>query len=77
MLNYIDRYILAAVEPENHDVEAFPGLLDRGEDGSDTGPWLSNLFDVLNTPEDRRQRALDEDLAGRGKTMRFAGSGEV
>jgi hypothetical protein len=32
------------------------------EDGSDTGPWLSNLFDVLNTPEDRRQRALDEDL---------------
>jgi len=32
------------------------------EDGSDTGPWLSNLFDVLNTPEDRRQKALDEDL---------------
>jgi len=32
------------------------------EDGSDTGQWLSNLFDVLNTPEDRRQRALDEDL---------------
>lgn len=32
------------------------------EDGSDTGPWLSNLFDVLNTPEDRRQHALDEDL---------------
>jgi hypothetical protein len=32
------------------------------EDGSDTGLWLSSLFDVLNTPEDRRQRALDEDL---------------
>lgn len=32
------------------------------EDGSDTGQWLSNLFDVLNTPEDRRQQALDEDL---------------
>ena len=32
------------------------------EDGSDTGQWLSSLFDVLNTPEDRRQRALDEDL---------------
>lgn len=32
------------------------------EDGSDTGGWLSNLFDVLNAPEDRRQRALDEDL---------------
>lgn len=32
------------------------------EDGSDTGPWLSNLFDTLNTPENRRQTALDEDL---------------
>jgi hypothetical protein len=32
------------------------------EDGSDTGPWLGNLFDVLNTPENRRQKALDEDL---------------
>lgn len=32
------------------------------EDGSDTGPWLSNLFEVLNTPDDRRQQALDEDL---------------
>jgi hypothetical protein len=32
------------------------------EDGSDTGQWLSNLFDVLNTPENRRQKALDEDL---------------
>lgn len=34
-----------------------------GEDGSDTGPWLHSLFEVLNTPLDRRQRALDEDLA--------------
>ncbi len=33
------------------------------EDGSDTGQWLSNLFDVLNTPLDRRQSTLDEDLA--------------
>jgi len=32
------------------------------EDGSDTGQWLSSLFEVLNTAEDRRQRALDEDL---------------
>ena len=32
------------------------------EDGSDVGPWLSTLFDVLNTPEDRRQLALDADL---------------
>lgn len=32
------------------------------EDGSDVGGWLSNLFDVLNTADDRRQKALDEDL---------------
>lgn len=32
------------------------------EDGSDVGGWLSSLFDVLNTPENRRQKALDEDL---------------
>ena len=32
-------------------------------DGSDLGPWLSRLFQVLNTPEDRRQAKLDEDLA--------------
>ncbi len=33
------------------------------EDGSDLGLWLSRLFQVLNTPEDERQRKLDEDLA--------------
>ena len=33
------------------------------EDGSDLGLWLSRLFQVLDTPEDRRQKALDEDLA--------------
>ncbi len=33
------------------------------EDGSDTGPKLARLFDVLNTPEDQRQANLDEDLA--------------
>ncbi len=32
------------------------------EDGSDTGAWLSQLFDVLNTPIDKRQKNLDEDL---------------
>ncbi|MFY7818171.1 MAG: type IIL restriction-modification enzyme MmeI [Akkermansiaceae bacterium] len=31
-------------------------------DGSDTGPKLARLFDVLNTPEDQRQANLDEDL---------------
>lgn len=32
------------------------------EDGSDVGQWLTQLFEVLNTPIDRRQRNLDEDL---------------
>src|SRR5262249_33896869 len=32
-------------------------------DGSDTGLWLSQHFEVLNTPEEKRQKSLDEDLA--------------
>ena len=32
-------------------------------DGADLGTWLMQLFEVLNTPPNRRQRALDEDLA--------------
>jgi hypothetical protein len=33
------------------------------EDGSDLGGWLSQLFEVLNTPDGRRHRNLDENLA--------------
>lgn len=32
------------------------------EDGSDLGPKLIHLFQVLNTPTDKRQKSLDEDL---------------
>ena len=32
-------------------------------DGADLGPWMARLFQALNTPPDRRSRALDEDLA--------------
>ncbi len=32
-------------------------------DGSDLGLHLARLFDVLNTPEDARQKNLDEELA--------------
>ena len=32
-------------------------------DGADLGPWLARLFQVLNTPIERRQATLDEDLA--------------
>ena len=33
------------------------------EDGADLGALLSQLFQVLDTPEDRRTATLDEDLA--------------
>jgi hypothetical protein len=46
-------------------IESFLRLIeDRTEkDGSDLGSWLIHLFQVLNTPEDKRQNNLDEDLA--------------
>ena len=34
------------------------------DDGSDTVPLIQQLFEVLNTAEDRRHTTLDEDLAG-------------
>ena len=34
-----------------------------GEDGSDTGARLIELFQVLDTPEDQRVKTRDEDLA--------------
>ena len=34
-----------------------------GEDGADLGPWLAQLFEILDTPEDNRPATLDEDLA--------------
>ena len=34
-----------------------------GEDGADLGLWLSQLFQVLDTPEAERQKTLDADLA--------------
>ena len=33
------------------------------DDGFDLGPLLAQLFEVLDTPEDERSTALDEDLA--------------
>lgn len=37
--------------------------LKTSEDGRDLGPALDQLFQVLDQPETRRQRTLDEDLA--------------
>jgi len=34
-----------------------------GEDGADLGPWLAQLFEVLDTPDGNRAANLDEDLA--------------
>ena len=33
------------------------------EDGADLGPLLTHLFQVLNTPDDAREKNLDSDLA--------------
>lgn len=33
------------------------------EDGSDLGPFLAHFFEILNTPPERRQAALDDTLA--------------
>jgi hypothetical protein len=42
-------------------------LLNRtAQDGSDLGLHLARLFDVLNTPPEKRQRNLDETLAAFG-----------
>jgi hypothetical protein len=45
--------------------DQFFDLVERrtSADGSDTGRWLGDLFEVLNTPEDKRQSTLDGDLA--------------
>ncbi|WP_026479763.1 DNA methyltransferase [Ahrensia sp. 13_GOM-1096m] len=32
------------------------------EDGSDLGLWIQQVFEILDTPEDERQKNLDEDL---------------
>ena len=34
-----------------------------GEDGADLGPWLAQLFQVLDTPVGDRAATLDEDVA--------------
>ena len=45
--------------------QAFHDLIAQrtGEDGADLGPWLARIFQVLDTPQDRRQTTLDEQLA--------------
>lgn len=43
---------------------SFTAVIERTRgDGSDLGPQLAQLFQVLNQPPDKRQNGLDEDLA--------------
>lgn len=44
--------------------DQFLDLIERrtNPDGRDLGDWLMKLFEVLNTPEDRRQSTTDADL---------------
>ncbi|MCK4945719.1 MAG: class I SAM-dependent DNA methyltransferase [Alphaproteobacteria bacterium] len=46
-------------------MESFLRLIEdrTGKDGSDLGSWIIHLFQVLNTPVNKRQNNLDEDLA--------------
>ena len=48
-------------EPRDIFMEFIEGR--TGEDGADLGPWLAQLFQVLDTREQDRSPALDEDLA--------------
>lgn len=45
--------------------DQFLDLIERrtAYDGSDLGRWLSDLFEMLNTPLEKRQSTLDADLA--------------
>ena len=45
--------------------QAFRAFIEErtSEDGSDLGPRLAQLFQVLDTPEDQRSKNLDEQLA--------------
>ena len=47
-------------EPRDIFMEFIEGR--TGEDGADLGPWLAQLFQVLDTREQDRSPALDEDL---------------
>ena len=45
--------------------QAFHDLIAQrtSEDGTDLGMWLGRLFQALNTPPEKRQKTLDEQLA--------------
>jgi hypothetical protein len=58
-------FCLFAEDTSIFEPNAFLSFLEHrtNPDGSDLGARLNQLFEVLNTPEDRRSPRLDEDLA--------------
>ena len=52
---------------------AFTAYIEQStrEDGDDLGPRIAQLFDILDTPEDKRQKNLDESLG----SLRYVNGG--
>jgi len=58
-------FCLFADDTQVWDRNAFTSyiFLHTRDDGSDLGPAIAHLFQILNTPENKRSKTLDEDLA--------------
>lgn len=58
-------FCLFAEDTGIFEVDQFQTLIEQrtAEDGQDLAQWLANLFEVLNTPRDKRLTRLDEQLA--------------
>lgn len=58
-------FCLFAEDTTIFDKQQFQDFIERrtADDGSDLAPKLQELFQVLNTPNDKRYKTLDEDLA--------------
>ena len=58
-------FCLFADDTSIFDRRQFQDLIEQrtAEDGQDLAQWLANLFEVLNTPTEKRLKRLDEQLA--------------
>lgn len=58
-------FCLFADDTAIFDKRSFQDFLEQKtkEDGTDLGPLLNHLFQILNTPQEKRQSTLDEQLA--------------
>jgi len=57
-------FVLFAEDTGIFEKDVFKEFLEQktNEDGSDLGAWLAQIFQILNTPEDKRLGNLDEHL---------------